>query len=140
MLQALGRRRQGHPGNLKPSNACLRACTGPRQPWHDIHCQVEGPVVADVLENFVQRFTKQAPDHADRLLPLPEVRSARCPVSAPLTAQQEAVKGNWFTGHSSLQTPGCCMYSSQVAGCSSLPPLCQTFIKSNTYTKTTPQR
>ena len=56
----------------------LHARAGPRQPWHDIHCQVEGPIATDLLVNFVQRFTKQAPDDAHRLLPLPEVRGARC--------------------------------------------------------------
>lgn len=33
---------------------------GPRQPWHDIHCCVRGPGVLDVLENFKERWSKQA--------------------------------------------------------------------------------
>ncbi|XP_018014326.1 phospholipase D gamma 1 [Hyalella azteca] len=33
--------------------------SGPRQPWHDIHCQVEGPAVEDILENFTGRWIKQ---------------------------------------------------------------------------------
>ncbi|KAE9603710.1 putative phospholipase D [Lupinus albus] len=32
---------------------------GPREPWHDIHCKVEGPVAWDVLQNFQQRWEKQ---------------------------------------------------------------------------------
>lgn len=32
---------------------------GPRQPWHDIHSMVEGPVARDVMENFIQRWKKQ---------------------------------------------------------------------------------
>jgi phospholipase D1/2 len=32
---------------------------GPREPWHDIHCRVEGPAAWDVLENFEQRWRKQ---------------------------------------------------------------------------------
>jgi phospholipase D1/2 len=32
---------------------------GPREPWHDIHCQLEGPVAWDVLYNFEQRWKKQ---------------------------------------------------------------------------------
>lgn len=32
---------------------------GPREPWHDIHCRVEGPAAWDVLENFEQRWKKQ---------------------------------------------------------------------------------
>uniref|UniRef100_A0A0A8YCL6 Phospholipase D n=1 Tax=Arundo donax TaxID=35708 RepID=A0A0A8YCL6_ARUDO len=32
---------------------------GPREPWHDIHCRLEGPAAWDVLENFEQRWRKQ---------------------------------------------------------------------------------
>jgi phospholipase D1/2 len=32
---------------------------GPRQPWHDIHSRLEGPIAWDVLENFHQRWEKQ---------------------------------------------------------------------------------
>jgi phosphatidylserine/phosphatidylglycerophosphate/cardiolipin synthase-like enzyme len=34
--------------------------SGPREPWHDIHCRVEGPAAWDVLTNFEQRWRKQA--------------------------------------------------------------------------------
>ncbi|KAM7276661.1 hypothetical protein ACFE04_018527 [Oxalis oulophora] len=33
---------------------------GPRAPWHDIHCKIEGPAAWDVLYNFEQRWTKLA--------------------------------------------------------------------------------
>ncbi|KAF7817249.1 phospholipase D alpha 1-like [Senna tora] len=32
---------------------------GPREPWHDIHCRLEGAVAWDVLTNFHQRWEKQ---------------------------------------------------------------------------------
>ncbi|XP_004501331.1 phospholipase D alpha 1-like isoform X2 [Cicer arietinum] len=32
---------------------------GPREPWHDIHCKLEGPIAWDVLCNFEQRWEKQ---------------------------------------------------------------------------------
>ncbi|KAK9095846.1 hypothetical protein Sjap_021343 [Stephania japonica] len=33
---------------------------GPRQPWHDLHCKVEGPAAYDILKNFEQRWRKAA--------------------------------------------------------------------------------
>ncbi|KAG6424509.1 hypothetical protein SASPL_114927 [Salvia splendens] len=32
---------------------------GPREPWHDIHSRVEGPIAWDVMFNFEQRWRKQ---------------------------------------------------------------------------------
>ena len=32
---------------------------GPRQPFHDIHCKLEGPVAYDVFQNFIERWKKQ---------------------------------------------------------------------------------
>ncbi|KAK9802796.1 hypothetical protein WJX73_007251 [Symbiochloris irregularis] len=50
--------------HLDYHQACIKgACIekgGPRQPWHDIHARVEGPIVWDVLTNFTQRWKKQA--------------------------------------------------------------------------------
>uniref|UniRef100_I1PH77 Phospholipase D n=1 Tax=Oryza glaberrima TaxID=4538 RepID=I1PH77_ORYGL len=31
---------------------------GPRQPWHDLHCKIEGPAAFDILTNFEQRWRK----------------------------------------------------------------------------------
>ena len=31
---------------------------GPRQPWHDMHCRLDGPAAYDVLGNFEQRWRK----------------------------------------------------------------------------------
>ena len=46
---------------------------GPRQPWHDIHCRLEGPSASHVLQNFMERWTNQNPDQADSLLALEEL-------------------------------------------------------------------
>ena len=54
---------------------CTPACTpmtGPRQPWHDIHSKVEGPIVTDVMRNFTDRWIKQRPDLADAVLAVEE--------------------------------------------------------------------
>ncbi|XP_015951618.1 phospholipase D alpha 1-like [Arachis duranensis] len=31
---------------------------GPREPWHDVHCKLEGPIAKDVYDTFVQRCKK----------------------------------------------------------------------------------
>ncbi|KAM7260475.1 hypothetical protein ACFE04_016216 [Oxalis oulophora] len=35
---------------------------GPREPWHDIHCKIEGPAAFDVMKNFEQRWRLQGGD------------------------------------------------------------------------------
>ncbi|KAK6156492.1 hypothetical protein DH2020_010740 [Rehmannia glutinosa] len=55
---------------------------GPREPWHDIHCKVEGPAAWDVLYNFEQRWRKQG--GKDLLLPLQELQTIIIPPS-PVT-------------------------------------------------------
>ncbi|KAJ8768289.1 hypothetical protein K2173_021229 [Erythroxylum novogranatense] len=57
---------------------------GPREPWHDIHCRLEGPIAWDVLTNFEQRWRKQA--RKDLLLQLGELGDIfipPCPVTSP---------------------------------------------------------
>ncbi|KAM7474594.1 hypothetical protein LguiB_021837 [Lonicera macranthoides] len=40
-------------------NPTFPSCTrGPRQPWHDLHCRIEGPAAYDILTNFEQRWRK----------------------------------------------------------------------------------
>ena len=49
-----------HLGDFRNSNAKSTPETvGPREPWHDIHCRVEGPIARDVLENFIERWKMQ---------------------------------------------------------------------------------
>ncbi|MED6173243.1 Phospholipase D [Stylosanthes scabra] len=40
---------------------------GPREPWHDVHCKLEGPIAWDVYSTFVQRFKKQGTDQSKLL-------------------------------------------------------------------------
>jgi len=49
---------------------CTVGCdsnSGPRQPWHDIHARVEGPIVMDVLQNFTDRWIRQNPKLMDAI-------------------------------------------------------------------------
>lgn len=43
-------------GDLR--NPILSGSKGPREPWHDLHCKIEGPAAYDVLTNFEQRWRK----------------------------------------------------------------------------------
>ena len=54
-----------HNGFLKQPQALV----GPRQPWHDIHSKVEGPIAQDVFTNFYERWRKQCRNET-RLDPL----------------------------------------------------------------------
>ncbi|KAF7848678.1 hypothetical protein BT93_L1749 [Corymbia citriodora subsp. variegata] len=52
---------------------------GPREPWHDIHSRLEGPIAWDVLYNFEQRWRKQGGN--DLLLLLRELDDVIIPPS-----------------------------------------------------------
>ena len=41
---------------------------GPREPWHDWHCKIEGHAAYDVLTNFEQRWRKATSRHDDELI------------------------------------------------------------------------
>ncbi|GFY96966.1 phospholipase D alpha 1 [Actinidia rufa] len=55
---------------------------GPREPWHDIHSRLEGPIAWDVLFNFEQRWRKQG--GKDLLVNLRELKDVIIPPS-PVT-------------------------------------------------------
>ncbi|KAG4979016.1 hypothetical protein JHK86_038490 [Glycine max] len=55
---------------------------GPREPWHDIHSRLEGPIAWDVLFNFEQRWRKQG--GKDLLVPLRDLEDVIIPPS-PVT-------------------------------------------------------
>ncbi|XP_022861987.1 phospholipase D gamma 1-like, partial [Olea europaea var. sylvestris] len=35
----------------------------PREPWHDLHCRIDGPAAYDVLTNFEERWLKASNPH-----------------------------------------------------------------------------
>nr|XP_025703140.1 phospholipase D alpha 1-like [Arachis hypogaea] len=45
---------------------------GPREPWHDVHCRLEGPVAWDVYDNFVESIKKEGKE--DLLVPDKQVK------------------------------------------------------------------
>nr|ADY75749.1 phospholipase D beta [Litchi chinensis] len=36
---------------------------GPREPWHDLHCRIDGPAAYDILRNFEERWLKASKPH-----------------------------------------------------------------------------
>lgn len=40
----------------------------PREPWHDMHCKIDGPAAYDVLTNFQDRWLKAAKPHGIKKL------------------------------------------------------------------------
>lgn len=40
----------------KSAAAAVLGATQPRQPWQDVHCQIEGPSVDDLVRNFARRW------------------------------------------------------------------------------------
>jgi phospholipase D1/2 len=46
---------------------------GPRQPWHDWHCRIDGPAAYDVLKNFEQRWRKATHRHDDELIQIERI-------------------------------------------------------------------
>lgn len=47
------------------------SASGPREPWHDIHSRVEGPIALDLFANFEERWSKQGDqDHKNLTGPL----------------------------------------------------------------------
>ena len=48
------------------------ANVGPREPWHDIHARVEGPIAIDIKKNFEERWCRQSEDMENRLCKINE--------------------------------------------------------------------
>lgn len=46
---------------------------GPREPWHDWHCRIDGPAAYDVLTNFEQRWRKATRRHDDELIQIERI-------------------------------------------------------------------
>lgn len=62
---------------------------GPREPWHDIHCRLEGPIAWDVLSNFEQRWRKQGgKDLLLQLSELDDISTSSSPVILPEDQEQ----------------------------------------------------
>ena len=62
--------RTTHKGDFYNNSASVSPRVGPRQPWHDVHSRVEGRAAYDVMQNFAERWHKQASKYEDLLVQL----------------------------------------------------------------------
>ncbi|XP_057516724.1 phospholipase D gamma 1-like [Amaranthus tricolor] len=53
-LQTVHKDDYHNPNFVGPTTGC------PREPWHDLHCQVDGPATYDILTNFEERWLKSS--------------------------------------------------------------------------------
>ncbi|KAK4794861.1 hypothetical protein SAY86_012855 [Trapa natans] len=51
-------------------NPCISGSTAgcPREPWHDLHCRIDGPAAYDVLANFEERWRRASERHGIKKL------------------------------------------------------------------------
>eukprot|EP01134_Creolimax_fragrantissima_P005501 CFRG5501T1 len=56
-----------HKGDFHNVWPLITSDHGPREPWHDIHCRVEGPGALDIMQNFLDRWEKQGHKYLDKL-------------------------------------------------------------------------
>lgn len=54
--------------NPNVADGSVNPNTGPREPWHDIHGQLIGPVTKDAKQNFVERYVQQGLKRRTRLI------------------------------------------------------------------------
>uniref|UniRef100_M8CG44 Phospholipase D n=1 Tax=Aegilops tauschii TaxID=37682 RepID=M8CG44_AEGTA len=92
--------------NFRDESATLEK-GGPREPWHDIHAKVEGPVAWDVLHNFEQRWRIQGGDK-EHLVDLVAIEGKVAPSSLPVTlpGDQEAWSVQLFRSIDNMATVG----------------------------------
>ncbi len=65
----------------------LGAWSAPAHPWHDVHTLIEGPSVADVQHNIVQRWREVAARHDHDDWPAHLSSAAHAPLSGGVMAQ-----------------------------------------------------
>ncbi|XP_042496640.1 LOW QUALITY PROTEIN: phospholipase D beta 1-like [Macadamia integrifolia] len=56
-LQTVHKDDYHNPNFTGPTAGC------PREPWHDLHCKIDGPAAYDVLTNFEERWRKASKPH-----------------------------------------------------------------------------
>lgn len=80
-----------HSGDFYNNCVTTTPECGPRQPWHDIHCKLEGPGAKDVLDNFTERWRLQASEKTQRLL---HINNENFELEAPLPFECEDMSWN----------------------------------------------
>jgi phosphatidylserine/phosphatidylglycerophosphate/cardiolipin synthase-like enzyme len=68
-----------------PERSATRSAAS--HPWHDVHAQLEGPIVGDVHQNIVQRWDEVAQRHAGAMWPASLQTQPPQPISRGVLAQ-----------------------------------------------------
>ncbi|GAB2282888.1 hypothetical protein Dimus_017422 [Dionaea muscipula] len=92
----------------------------PRQPWHDLHCKIEGPAAYDVLINFEQRWRKAtrwkefglqkriSRWHDDALIKIDRISWILSPTTSAVNDDKSAIPGQdpalWVSDEKSPET------------------------------------
>jgi phospholipase D1/2 len=80
-----------HENDFRNSNAkSVPPTQGPREPWHDIHSRVEGPIAHDVFLNFQERWSKQGKRYGN----LNDIEAAVIDIDCPPPIQDPSKQWN----------------------------------------------
>ncbi|KAK6935310.1 Phospholipase D, C-terminal [Dillenia turbinata] len=61
-LQTVHKDDYHNPNFTGPTTGC------PREPWHDLHCKIDGPAAYDILTNFEERWLRASKRHGIKKL------------------------------------------------------------------------
>ncbi|XVF51574.1 hypothetical protein PTKIN_Ptkin04bG0195700 [Pterospermum kingtungense] len=86
-------------------NPCFAVNDGgfPREPWHDMHCRIDGPAAYDILTNFEDRWLKASKPHGLQKLKASHddalLKLERIPEILPITETSYLTKNDPETWH-----------------------------------------
>uniref|UniRef100_A0A5B7AKN7 Phospholipase D n=1 Tax=Davidia involucrata TaxID=16924 RepID=A0A5B7AKN7_DAVIN len=91
-LQTLHKDDYHNPNFTGPAVGC------PREPWHDLHCQIDGPAAYDILTNFEERWLnaskprglqKMKKSYDDALLKIERISDIEGMADAPFLSEDD---------------------------------------------------
>lgn len=81
-----------HKDDFHNANApTVPASQGPREPWHDIHSKVEGPIAYDIFRNFHERWQQQGTSYGS----LDSIDQSKIDVHSPAPSSLMDPHNSW---------------------------------------------